>query len=147
MWGRYLGKNQESLEGVGVFGDPGMADAVKNDKFGIGYNNVIYAYDFKSRRTYPDLEIIPVDNNGNGQIDKEEDFYNNIDEIMEAIRKGAYPSPPARNLFFVSKGKPENLVVLEFIKWVLSDGQKYVNEAGYVALSPDQINSELMKLK
>jgi len=146
MWGKYLGKNQESLEGVGVFGDPGMADAVKNDKFGIGYNNVIYAFDISSRKTYPGMDIIPIDLNGNGLIDKEEDFYNSLDEIMNAIRKGNYPSPPARDLYFVSKGKPQNIAVIEFIKWVLADGQKYVNEAGYVALSTDKIQSELMKL-
>jgi len=146
MWGKYLGRNQESLEGVGVFGDPGMADAVKNDKFGIGYNNVIYAYDIESRKTYPGMEIIPIDINGNGQIDKGEDFYSSLDDIMNAIRKGDYPSPPARDLYFVSKGKPQNIAVLEFIRWILTDGQKYVNEAGYVALSPDKIQSELMKL-
>jgi phosphate transport system substrate-binding protein len=146
MWGKYLGKNQESLEGVGVFGDPGMADAVKNDKFGIGYNNVIYAYDIKSRKVYPGIDIIPIDMNGNGKIDKEEDFYNTLDDIMNAISKGDYPSPPARELYFVSKGKPQNIVVLEFIKWILKDGQKYVNEAGYVALSPENIQRELMKL-
>lgn len=146
MWGKYLGSNQESLEGVGVFGDPGMADAVKNDKFGIGYNNVIYAYDITSRKPYPGMNIIPVDLNGNDIIDKEEAFYNTLDEVMDAINKGVYPSPPARDLYFVSKGKPQNSAVLEFIKWILADGQKFVNEAGYVALSPEKIKSELMKL-
>jgi phosphate transport system substrate-binding protein len=146
MWGKYLGKNQESLEGVGVFGDPGMTDAVKNDKFGIGYNNVIYAFDIKSRKTYPGMDVIPVDINANGKIDKEEAFYTTLDEVMEAIRMGVYPSPPARELYFVSKGKPQNIAVLEFIKWILADGQKYVNEAGYVALSPEKIKNELMKL-
>jgi phosphate transport system substrate-binding protein len=146
MWGKFLGKNQESLEGVGVFGDPGMADAVKNDKFGIGYNNVIYAFDIKSRKAYPGMDIIPVDLNGNGKIDNEENFYNSLDQVMNAINKGVYPSPPARDLYFVSKGKPQSVVVLEFLRWILGDGQKYVDEAGYVALSPEKIKSELMKL-
>ena len=43
MWGKYLGQNQESLRGVGVFGDPGIADAVKIDKFSVGFNNMKYA--------------------------------------------------------------------------------------------------------
>jgi phosphate transport system substrate-binding protein len=146
MWGKFLGKNQESLEGVGVFGDPGMADAVKNDKFGIGYNNVIYAYDIVSRKPYPGMEIIPIDINGNGIIDKEESFYKTLDDVMNAIRDGEYPSPPARELYFISKGKPANLAAVEFIRWILGDGQKYVNEAGYVALSPEIIHNELMKL-
>jgi len=146
MWGKYLGKNQESLNGIGVFGDPGIADAVKNDKFGIGYNNVIYAYDINSRKVYPGMEVIPLDKNKNGKIDKEEDFYYSLDEIMKAIRKGDYPSPPARDLYFVSKGKPQNKAAVEFLKWILDEGQNYVNEAGYVALSPEKLQSELSKL-
>lgn len=146
MWGIYLGKNQESLNGIGVFGDPGIADAVKNDKFGIGFNNIIYAYDISSRKCYPGMNVIPLDLNGNGKVDKEEDFYNSLDEIMTAIRKGDYPSPPARDLYFVSKGKPQNKAAVEFLKWILDEGQKYVNEAGYVALTPEKLQSELSKL-
>ena len=146
MWGAYLGKNQESLNGIGVFGDPGIADAVKNDKFGIGFNNIIYAYDINSRKVYPGLAIIPMDLNGNGKIDQEEDFYNSLDDIMNAINKGDYPSPPARDLYLVSKGKPQNLAAIEFLKWIMGEGQKYVNESGYVALSPEKLQSELLKL-
>ena len=147
MWGKYLGKNQESLNGIGVFGDPGIADAVKNDKFGIGFNNIIYAYDISSRKVYPGIEIIPLDLNGNGKIDMGEDFYNSLDDMMSAIRKGDYPSPPSRDLYFISKGKPTNPAAVEFLKWILDEGQKYINEAGYVALSPDNLQLEISKLK
>jgi len=43
MWAKFLGSNQETLSGTGVFGDPGIADAVKSDKMGIGYNKLINA--------------------------------------------------------------------------------------------------------
>lgn len=146
MWGNYLGKNQESLKGIGVYGDPGMADAVKKDVSGIGYNNVIYVYDIQSRKKYEGLEVIPVDLNENGKIDQDENFYDTLDEIMEAIKQGKYPSPPSRDLYFVANGKPKNKVVIEFLKWILNDGQKYVAETGYVALSPEKITSELDRL-
>ncbi|MBW6459135.1 MAG: substrate-binding domain-containing protein [Bacteroidales bacterium] len=146
MWGKYLGSNQESLHGIGVFGDPGIADAVKNDRLGLGYNNVVYAYDMKTRTKYPGLEILPIDLNGNGQIDPEEDFYDSLDDIMEAIQSGRYPSPPARELYFVSKGKPVNQAVLVFLEWILEEGQQFVHEAGYVELPEDKIAAELLKL-
>ncbi|MGD2035253.1 MAG: substrate-binding domain-containing protein, partial [Bacteroidales bacterium] len=50
MWAGYFGKEQEDLRGIGVFGDPGMADAVKKDKNGVGYNNLIYIYDMKTNK-------------------------------------------------------------------------------------------------
>jgi phosphate transport system substrate-binding protein len=147
MWGKYLGKNQESLKGVGVFGDPGIADAVKNDKYGIGFNNVIYAFDIKSRKKYEGMEVIPIDLNGNRLIDAEEDFYGSLDTIMRAIQTNKYPSPPARDLYLVSKGKPTNPVVLAFLEWILTDGQQYVHEGGYVQLPDEKINNEKLKLK
>jgi phosphate transport system substrate-binding protein len=147
MWGKYLGKNQESLLGVGVFGDPGIADAVKNDKFGIGFNNVIYAYDIQSRKKYNGMEVVPIDLNGNRTIDPEENFYGSLDIIMNAIQTGIYPSPPARDLYLVSKGKPANPAVLAFLDWILTDGQKFVNEGGYVQLTTEKINSEKLKLQ
>jgi phosphate transport system substrate-binding protein len=147
MWGKFLGKNQESLKGIGVFGDPGMADAVKNDRYGLGFNNVVYAFDMKTRKKYPGLEVIPLDINGNGIIDPEENNFETLDNIVDAIRTGKYPSPPARELYLISNGKPTNPAVLKFIEWILTDGQKYVNEAGYVELSKEKIHTELKKIK
>jgi phosphate transport system substrate-binding protein len=146
MWGEYLGKDQESLIGVGVFGDPGMADAVKNDIYSLGFNNVIYVYDLKTRKCYDKMGVIPIDLNSDGMISTDEDFYSTIDEITIATKSGKYPSPPARDLYFVSKGKPASDVVIEFLTWVLTDGQKYVEEAGYVNLSEEKIKQELAKL-
>jgi phosphate transport system substrate-binding protein len=146
-WAKYLGKKQEDLLGVGVFGDPGLATAVKEDPLGIGYNNIAYAYDSKTKKQNPGIRIAPIDINNNGKLDPEENFYGTIDDIVNAIATNKYPSPPARDLFFVSKGKPTNKAVLDFMKWVLSDGQKYVHSSGYITLSKEKIQGELNKLK
>ena len=71
-----------------------------------------------------------------------------MNELIAAIASGKYPSPPARELYFVCKGNPKNNKALAvFIKWVLSDGQKFVHEAGYIALPPDKVLSEKKKLE
>jgi phosphate transport system substrate-binding protein len=147
MWGKYLEKNQESIEGVGVFGDPGISDAVKNDALGIGYNNVIYAFDITSRQPYPGVAVLPIDINSNGKIDADENFYSSLDSVMLAIREGKYPSPPARDLYLISKGAPVKKAVSAFLEWILTDGQKFVKEAGYVELKPEQIGVEKARLK
>ncbi|MFA5816106.1 MAG: substrate-binding domain-containing protein [Bacteroidales bacterium] len=147
IWGKYLGKNQESLKGIGVFGDPGMADAVKKDRLGIGYNNVGYAYDASTRKKLSGMEIVPIDINEDGQISAEENIYETLDQVMAGIAEGKYPSPPARPLYFVANGKPEKKEVILFLKWILTEGQKYVGQAGYVQLAPDMIREQLDKLK
>jgi phosphate transport system substrate-binding protein len=147
MWAKYLnGKNQEDFIGLGVNGDPGVADAVRRTPEGIGYNNLGFVYEMSTRKMYAGIDVIPIDLNANGMIDPDEDFYGSMDLVMKAINDGKYPSPPARDLYFVSGGKPGNKLVRTFLTWVLSDGQKFVNEAGYVTIKPEQINTELQKM-
>lgn len=146
-WAQYLGaKEQEELHGVGVFGDPGLADAVKKDANGIGFNNVIYIYDLSTKKKYPGIDVVPIDVNGDNKITPDEQFYDTVDQLMAAIADGKYPSPPARELYFVSNGKPKNEVVKIFLNWVLTEGQKYVTETGYIQLSPEKIKNEVAKL-
>ncbi|MFA6922637.1 MAG: PstS family phosphate ABC transporter substrate-binding protein [Bacteroidales bacterium] len=147
VWAKYFGKKQEDLNGVGVFGDPGLAQAVKKDPAGIGYNNIGYAYDAKTKKSNPGIIVLPIDLNNNGKIDADENFYSNLDQLINAIATGKYPSPPARDLFLVTNGKPTKQVVVEFIKWILTDGQKFVHESGYINLSKEKIAVELNKLK
>lgn len=148
MWAKFLNnKKQEDIVGLGVNGDPGVADAVRKNVEGIGYNNLGFIYDMQSRKIYEGIDVVPLDLNENGMIDPDENFYDTMDDVMKAINEGRYPSPPARDLYFVAKGKPENPLVLAFLRWVLTDGQKFVPEAGYVTISPDKINIEYLDLK
>jgi phosphate transport system substrate-binding protein len=146
-WAKYFGKRQEDLLGVGVFGDPGLAQAVKKDPLGIGYNNIGYVYDARTKQPNPGIRVLPLDLNNNGKIDPDENFYNTLDEIVKAIATGKYPSPPARDLYFVTSGKPQKKELVEFIKWVLTDGQKYVHDAGFINLPKEKLDKEYAKVK
>ena len=66
--------------------------------------------------------------------------------IFKAVSDGIYPSPPARFENLATKGKPTGLA-LEFIKWILTDGQQYLHDAGYVPLTAEQQAESLQKLK
>jgi phosphate transport system substrate-binding protein len=144
-WAQYLGgKNQEDLQGIGVYGDPGLAEAVRKDFLGIGYNNLNYAYDFKTGLPPKGLRIVPIDLNENGRIDPEEDLKTK-NRAIQAIASGIYPSPPARDLYLLTKDNLKGLTK-EFIRWILTDGQRYVEEIGYIKITKNQVNLALKKL-
>jgi phosphate transport system substrate-binding protein len=145
-WASYLGATQEELKGVGVYGDPGLADAVKRDALGIGYNNINYVYDTTTGLPVAGVTVLPIDTNGDGVIGEGEDFYSTRDEVVAAIAAGLYPSPPARDLHLVSGGRPDSGLVIEFLRWVLTDGQKYIHEAGYVTLPEEKLKEQLARL-
>lgn len=147
VWAKFFNKKQEDLLGSGVYGDPGLALAVKKDPLGIGYNNIGYVFDSKTKKQLEGIRIIPLDINGDGKITPDEDFYNSTNQLIQAIASGKYPSPPARELYFVTYGKPKKEVVTKFLQWVLSDGQKFVNDAGYITLSKEKIAAEMKKVQ
>lgn len=142
-WAAYLGGHQEDLGGVGVYGDPGLAEAVRRDPLGVGFNNVNFAYDAKSLKPVAGLEIVPIDLDGNNLADPAERIYATRDDLVRAIAAGVYPSPPARDLYFVVKGRPDRPLLAEFLAWVLTEGQSYVAEMGYIAVGPDRIAAGL----
>jgi len=143
-WAQYLGGQQEDLQGIGVYGDPGVLDAVIKDPLSIGFNNLNYAYDFDTGKPMAGALVAPLDVNGNGLADPEE-LYDSKEQAVSAVALENYPSPPARNLNLVTNGQPSGLVQT-FLIWILTDGQQYINEVGYIPLSPELLAQELDKL-
>jgi phosphate transport system substrate-binding protein len=143
----WLNLKQENLRATAVFGDPGVADAVRKDKVSIGYNNIAYVYDQNTKRPFEGLDVIPLDVNENGRIDPEEDFYQTTESLIAALNEGKYPSPPARDLYLVTKGKPIKPEVIAFLEYVLTEGQQFAKETGYIGLSQEELDTEIKKLK
>jgi phosphate transport system substrate-binding protein len=146
QWAKYAGgKAQEDLKGIGINGEPAMVETIIKDPLGIGYGNLNSIFDLTSGALVPGLVIPPLDINANGQADPEE-VYKVKEDAFGAVANGIYPSPPARFENLATKGKPEGLV-LAFIEWILTDGQQYLEVAGYVPLTPEQQAESLAKLK
>lgn len=142
---QFLGAKQEDLLGVAVFGDPGLLDAVARDPLGIGYNNLGYAYDAASGLPVEGTLTLPIDRDRDGRASSEE-LLETKTEAIQMVADGKYPSPPARDLYLVTLGKPTG-IALEFLRWALTEGQQYVIESGYVTLTPGQIEAALQQLQ
>ena len=142
-WALWLGGKQEDLFGTAVFGDPGVAAAVQKDIYGIGFNNIGYAYDNDTHKPNDGILVMPIDIDGNGRITPDERFYDTKDRFIEAIAEDKYPSPPARDLYLVTKGVPTDSVTVAFIKYVLGKGQEKNVPAGYIGMSEEKVQRSL----
>jgi phosphate transport system substrate-binding protein len=146
-WAEYLGDySQEDLQGIAVQADPGVAEAVSQDTLAIGYNNLNFAYSADTGKPVEGIQIVPLDLDENGEIDSHESFYETKADLMQAIAEDRYPSPPSRALNLVTKEKPKGLVST-FIVWVMTEGQQYLEEVGYIHLSQEQLDEGLGKLE
>lgn len=147
MWAKFSGADvQDDLLGTAVNADPGLAEAVRQDPLGVGYNNIGFTYDLATGLPNEGLQVIPIDLNGDGVINEDEAFYDTIQEIGQAIAEERYPYPPARPLYLVTKGRPSP-AILDFYRWVLTDGQAFVADAGYINLPEQRIQEALASLE
>ncbi len=136
-WAAWLGGTQEDLNGTGIYGDPGLADAVMKDTLGIGFNNLNYAFDFSTGSAVKGIIILPVDLNNNGILDPSE-IITSKEDAVKAVKTGSYPSPPSRNLYLVAL-KEFRGVSKVFMQWILNEGQKYLDECGYISISDSEL--------
>jgi len=146
QWAKYTGgEAQEDLLGIGLNGEPAMVDTVLKDPLAIGFGNLNSIFDLSGGSLVPGILIPALDINGNGTADAGE-VYKVKEDAFGAVADGTYPSPPARFENLATLGKPEGLE-LEFIKWILTDGQQYLEAAGFVPLTPEQQAESLAKLE
>ncbi len=146
MWAKFSGgKVQDDIKGIGVNGEPALVDTVIKDPLGIGYSNLNSVFDMSSGNIVAGAVVPPIDINKNGKADAEE-IYKVKEDAFNAVANGIYPSPPARFENLATKGKPTGLT-LAFIQWILTDGQQYLEQAGYVPLTAEQQAESLAKLK
>ena len=143
-WAEFLDNTQEDLLGIGVYGDPGVLEAVIADPLGIGYNNLNFVFHAETGLPITGVMVVPIDLNEDGTITSEE-IFRTKEHAVAAVANGTYPSPPARDLNLVTRGKPDRLVKV-FLTWVLTDGQAYLDEIGYIQLPEHQLQAELHKL-
>ena len=68
--------------------------------------------------------------------------------ITNAEGKGAYPisSFTWMLLYENPKDKAQSKVMVDFMKWALTDGQKYATEMGYAPLPPEVVKMEMAAL-
>jgi phosphate transport system substrate-binding protein len=147
-WAQFAGgKTQADIlaNAIGINGEPALVDTVAKDPLGISYSNMGGVFDLTSGNLLQGTIVPPIDLNGNGQVDTDE-YYKTRAEAASAISSGKVPFPPARFENLVSDGKPGGLAQA-FIEWILTDGQQYLDQAGYVALTPEEQAESLAKIK
>lgn len=150
VWASFLGNyTQSDLQdkaNANYDGDMNLANGIKQEKNAIGFNNLNYAYNMETGIFAEGIRPVPLDLNGNDILDTEEDFYADRDKLVENVSLGNYPSPPSRKEYLVSKG-PFKGKTKDFVRWILTDGQAFVQENGYVQLSDETLEKEMEYLE
>jgi phosphate transport system substrate-binding protein len=129
---KHFGKQINDLANLDtkIADDKVLLQNVLNDSLGVAYNNLGFVYDLQTRKQKPGIKVVPVDLNGNGKIDSDESFYDNLDQLIQKLETAHIDLPPVGKQVFVYKeDKPE---VKAFVKWVQTKGQQYNHSLGFL---------------
>jgi ABC-type phosphate transport system substrate-binding protein len=142
----YLGKPAEELQGVYVTGDDKyLITSVLEDSTGVTYNNLGLIYDLKKRTPVEGIKILPIDLNNNGRLDKEEQIYGNLDQVLAFLENSKKAQVPTDYVSFVTDLKSSNPEVADFINWVRESGQEYNHQYGFLSVQTSSYNTLSLK--
>ncbi|HTF80244.1 MAG TPA: hypothetical protein VL947_00910 [Cytophagales bacterium] len=134
---KHYGGEFKDLRGIGVQGDDkDLLRAVKNDHKGLSYNNLGFIYDLKKRNIVDSIAVIPIDLNENGKIDASENIYGTLDQVITFIEKTQHPKIPVEEVNVIFDTNSKDPAVQQFLDWILTEGQKYNHEFGFINQEP-----------
>ena len=130
----HFGLSPNEIKGKKISGDDQyLTVAVQKDTTGVTFNNLGYIFDISSRLPLKGINILPVDLNGNGKIDKDEQIYDNLDALTQYLENNqSNKSIPTDYVSFIVNKDQKNDTLQEFISWVTTDGQKYNHTYGFL---------------
>ena len=142
----FLKSDEATIAGTNTGNAAEVISAIQKDPYAIGFCKLINLLDFENQGMVENIRLLPIDRNGNGLIDSNEKIYDDINNFSRGVWIGKYPKALFSNIYTVAKVQPENAAEIAFVKWVLTDGQKYLSANGYSDLLVSERQSASDKL-
>jgi phosphate transport system substrate-binding protein len=143
IWAGFIYKKSSDLKGIGVTGDDEMIRSIQEDPLAIGFCNFSYAFDPSTGERINGIQIVPSDLDFDNKIDRVEVPFINLKEAHRSLWLGFYPDQLCRELTLGSVGKPSDPAIIEFLYYVLGEGQSSVEKVGFCPLNNVYINYAL----
>lgn len=147
----YFGHQPSEIRGKKVLGDDiYLLSAIKGDSIGLTYNNLGYLFDTNSRKLKDGLTLLPLD------LKKEtkELLTGNLDFVIDILEKNRIETIPVENIGFIYSRQNVRKDVSDFLKWILTEGQKFNHAEGFLSLDKqalaeqtNRLSEELLTLK
>ncbi len=77
---------------------------------------------------------VPIDRNGDGNLDYMEQIYQNPASIIRGAWIGKYPREQVTGIYAAASARPSGTEEIAFLKWILTGGQAMVAENGFSSL-------------
>lgn len=123
-----------------------VISAIQKDVYAIGFCRLTDVLDINTHSLVQGIKLLPIDKNQNGRLDSFENIYSKPETFTRGVWIGKYPHALCGNIYAVSTAKPTDKNTLEFLTWIVTDGQQYLTENGYSDLASTEVKSNLEAL-
>lgn len=140
----HFGYVVSDLRGKKISGDDiFLLNALQKDHTGVTFNNLSYIYDIQTRQLKKDIALLPLDI----KKDQLEAIQSeNIDETLSVLEKQNIELIPIQSIGF-AYNESDNHGVKDFLRWVITDGQKYNHTYGFLNLDEKTLSYQQKQIE
>ncbi|HEU5289460.1 MAG TPA: hypothetical protein VFU05_02380 [Cyclobacteriaceae bacterium] len=144
---KYFGYQQKDIQGKSIAGaDEHLLKAVLRDSVGISYLPLNLLFDQKTGLPVEGITILPVDLNGNGKVNDEEKFYNDLSIVLQRLEEKDQKeinNVPIEHLHLSIEKNTSNAEAIAFLKWITRQDVRDLHAFGY--LKPESSHADRNK--
>jgi ABC-type phosphate transport system substrate-binding protein len=136
VFAKYFRHEQKDIKGNAIAGsDAHLLKALLRDSTGVTYLPLPLIYDVQTRKPITGLTVLPVDLNGNGKVNGEEKFYEDLDRVIDQLEStdlSDIKNIPIEYLHLSVDKQSASPEAIDFLKWVNENGQADLHDFGYL---------------
>jgi hypothetical protein len=143
---QHFGYEQKDIKGKAIAGsDEHLLKALLRDSSSVSILPLPLIYNRETRKPISGLTVLPVDFNGNGRVSDDEKFYDDLSKVIDRLESASAKDnkniPSAYLHLSVAKQSASSEAV-EFLKWVINNGQKDLHDFGFLQPEPKRLEKE-----
>lgn len=143
---KFLQTDKNAIKATAVSDYEVLFKKIQNDKYAIGFCKLADIIKIEHQEIDKNLSFIPIDANGNDQIDYFENIYINSKAFTRGIWIGKYPRSLYSSIYAVANFQPKNQEELALLKWILTDGQQLLPSNGFSELISSERQPKIQNL-
>jgi hypothetical protein len=138
-WANNFKQETSNYKGKKISGDDSFINtAISRDPLGVAVNSLSNIFDLQSRQLRQNLAIIPLDIDKHGKQILEE---GRLDDVIQLLEQEHFAEIPTGKIGVEYDHHDSQLNA--FVRWILTDGNKYIHEYGLLQLTPKELTAQL----
>lgn len=143
LYAEHFKQEATNYKGKKISGDDSfLITAISRDALGVTINSLSNIFDLQSRQLRQGLQLLPLDLDKTGRqiIDQ-----GRLDDILTLLEQQEYAEIPTASVALAINAElvRGTTDVLDFVRWVLTDGQQYIHEYGLLKLPQKELTRSL----